>query len=175
MLSALIAANPDAAREWDDAGSLPLHLAAAAYRPCEAAVRALIGANPDALSAKDGSGWLPLHWATYGKAPTGVLEALISANPEAAKEKDENGWLPLHWSAYNGASEGAVTLLVAANPEGARHRTANGKLPSDYCPNSSGRVKALLEENAQRGGGDEVIVVAKGRPVPRSGARTYWE
>ena len=96
VLNALLAAHPDAVREADGEGLLPLHLALEHSAPDET-VLGLLRAWPEATTHRDpDAGTLPLHIAVQTFASARLVRALIGAHPEAVRLGDGEGTLPLH-------------------------------------------------------------------------------
>ena len=79
VLTAQLKANPQAAKEKNRDGDLPLHLAAAGGAPLEV-VTALLKASPQAAKEMNSKGELPLHIAVARSAPN-CVEALLKAHP----------------------------------------------------------------------------------------------
>lgn len=77
----LLNAYPAAAKERDNQGRLPLHVAAEAGQPWEA-LDALIHASPDALSERDDRGLFPFQSAAAsGNATVETVYRLLQTNP----------------------------------------------------------------------------------------------
>ncbi|KAL1496107.1 hypothetical protein AB1Y20_014732 [Prymnesium parvum] len=146
VVTALLAAFPEAVKEKDKDGSLPLHIAID-KGASEGVVTALLAAFPEAVKEKDEDGRLPLRIAIDKGASEGVVTALLAAFPEAAKEKGKDWSLPLHIAIDNRASEGVVTALLATFPEAVKEKDGDGRLPLRIAIDkgaSEGVVTALL-------------------------------
>eukprot|EP00811_Abedinium_folium_P035163 NODE_7980_length_1533_cov_3.870555.p1 GENE.NODE_7980_length_1533_cov_3.870555~~NODE_7980_length_1533_cov_3.870555.p1 ORF type:complete len:282 (+),score=37.93 NODE_7980_length_1533_cov_3.870555:560-1405(+) len=143
----LFKANPDAVKEWDRDGSLPLHIAlcpvrasnavkemffmhtALEVRPSDAVIGMLLNAHPDAAKKRDGNGRQPLHAALEVRASDALIEMLLKAHTYAAKERDGNGWLPLHRALRDRASDAIIEMLFKENPDAVKTRSGNGWQP----------------------------------------------
>jgi hypothetical protein len=96
-------AYPEAARERDVDGCLPLHYAASynfhkrlpedadtSLNPSVAVIAELLKAYPEAARERDNDGCLPLHAAAYCGSSVAVIAELLKAYPEAARERDNH-------------------------------------------------------------------------------------
>ena len=148
-VQALLDAHPEAAKQVDCDGWLPLHLAAA-LQASGFVVQALLDAHPEGAKQEGSDGWLPLHLAVAFQATAFVVQALLVAHPEAAKQVDCDGWLPLHLAVAFEASDAVVKTLLDAHPEGAKQEGSDGWLPIHMAAAfqaSDAVVKALLVAN----------------------------
>lgn len=91
VISLLIAANPDAAKEK-------------------------ISDDRQLQFLEDG--WLPLHLACANNASFEVVSSLLAAHPDGAKAKYKDGRLPLHLACSKDASIDVIRALLAAHPDG---------------------------------------------------------
>ncbi len=94
VLKLLIEEYPDALKEKNYGGELPLHVAAKKGASVEV-IQLLIKAYPDAVREEDRSENLPLHTAIAGEASVEVLQLLIKEYPDAAKIENRDGFLPI--------------------------------------------------------------------------------
>ena len=85
-------AYPNAAKQGNDQGELPLHRAVDKEVDV---VLALLEAYPEAAKQADVDGYLPLYLAVVHSSGDVVL-ALLDAYPDAAKQATDRGELPLH-------------------------------------------------------------------------------
>jgi hypothetical protein len=150
VFSELLQAYPEAARERDDEGVLPLHLAN--FTDVEI-ISKLLKAYPEAAREKDRRGDLPLHVAVretfrilrelrfpvYTRNHAAALIELLKAYPEAAREKMREELFPLQFfldickkfrdpsfDLFNGA---VILELLKSWPEAARVKSPEGELP----------------------------------------------
>jgi hypothetical protein len=63
-------------------------------------------------------GWLPLHLACANNASFEVVSSLLAAHPDGAKAKYKDGRLPLHLACSKDASIDVIRALLAAHPDG---------------------------------------------------------
>ena len=144
----VLAAYPQAVREHDGEGNLPLHavLQSDASRrqvnavPLEA-VRLLIDAFPPAAAAQNKLSRLPLCSAITLSAggaghhadswPLPVFEAVLAAYPQAAEQRipNEGNVMPLHYALKCRASRGIVQSLLKHYEEAVRTVDNDGKTP----------------------------------------------
>ena len=148
-VQALLDAHPEAAKQVDCDGWLPIHLAAA-LQASGFVVQALLDAHPEGAKQAGSDGWLPIHLAAAFQATEFVVEALLVAHPEGAKQVGSDGWLPIHLAATFEASDAVVKTLLDAHPEGAKQEGSDGWLPIHLAAAfqaTDAVVKALLVAN----------------------------
>jgi hypothetical protein len=121
----LLAEYPQAAKEKNLDGVLPLHLMARHMGGAEGlrAIQLLLSEYPQAAKEKTKHGWLPLHIvAAYMGGAEGLraLQLLLAEYPQAAKERSKEGELPIRLICENenGATLAMVRELLSAYPEG---------------------------------------------------------
>lgn len=151
IIQLLLELNPNAVREKDHYGNLPLHGACNRWflksndRPIDT-IKLLLDLNLDAARQVDRNGCLPLHHVTRNRYPEEIVLTLLEAFPGAARIKDDGGKLPLHYASY---SSNIVTELTQLYPEGATVLDNSGNLPlhaACFINNASiGVVKCLVE------------------------------
>eukprot|EP00811_Abedinium_folium_P007777 NODE_17176_length_958_cov_2.148014.p1 GENE.NODE_17176_length_958_cov_2.148014~~NODE_17176_length_958_cov_2.148014.p1 ORF type:complete len:312 (-),score=54.20 NODE_17176_length_958_cov_2.148014:21-956(-) len=126
----LFKAHPDAVKEIDVFGMLPVHRALR-NRAYAAVIKVFLKADPGEVKEQgDEYGRLPLHTALVGRASDAVIEMLLKAHPDAVKEKDVSGWLPLHWALEAPASDAVIEMLLKAHPDAAKEEDdGHGRLP----------------------------------------------
>ena len=129
-VQAVLAAHPDAAKEKDGYGKLPLHYLSTTV----AVVQAVLAVHPDAAKEKDGDGMLPLlcALALVNEASDAVVQAVLAAHPDAAKEKDGSGMLPLQYALAQKASDAVVQAVLATYPIASLYKVA-GYSPLDFA------------------------------------------
>eukprot|EP00588_Corethron_pennatum_P035410 CAMPEP_0194348274 /NCGR_PEP_ID=MMETSP0171-20130528/106445_1 /TAXON_ID=218684 /ORGANISM="Corethron pennatum, Strain L29A3" /LENGTH=1321 /DNA_ID=CAMNT_0039115603 /DNA_START=354 /DNA_END=4320 /DNA_ORIENTATION=- len=141
--------NTASAKEEDDDGKLPLHLAAE-WKASDAVVAALLEANPHAAKETDKAYRYPLHLAAEYKASKEVVNALLKAYPEAAQLRTDHrnslpddlaqkelseiynntlGSRPLLIAAKCSAPEEVVEMLWEAFPDAAKKKDNEGFTP----------------------------------------------
>ena len=158
VVTALLAAWPDAAKEKDNTyGKTPLHLALE-YNVAKAVAVALIAAWPDAAKEKNDNGNTALHNALQFRAPEAVAMVLLAAWPDAVKEKTNAGNTPLHVALMNSAPEAVVTALLAAWPDAIKERNKYGETKLHVALiNSATEITTHWNINQPTGGGDTVL------------------
>ena len=108
VVVALLGAYPEAMREEDNSGRLPVDLAISQRLPTE---------TVDTLRAASGLG------IAVERGDWAALVEFDLVTPEACRETDGNGRLPLHRAVVNQASSEAVgALLGASDASAARKR-----------------------------------------------------
>lgn len=85
---------PEAARQVDGHGRLPLHRVLDERALSEDATLTLLEAHPEGASIQDDGGHLPLHYAS--SASLSVVTKLLQIYPEGVTVMKSNGFLPLH-------------------------------------------------------------------------------
>jgi Ankyrin repeat len=89
LISLLVQAYPDAAKERDHYLRLPLHYACAniniigGFGGNGRALEALLEAYPEAASRRDGQGWLPIHVACHYKSDVATIQRLLQVYPDS--------------------------------------------------------------------------------------------
>mmetsp|Transcript_23643 Transcript_23643/g.34380 ORF Transcript_23643/g.34380 Transcript_23643/m.34380 type:complete len:415 (-) Transcript_23643:2640-3884(-) len=131
VVSLLLRKHPDAARERDDEGQTPLHLACRYGAPHDV-LSALLSSWPDAAREKDASGQTPLHSACEYKLPLSVLALFLSRCPDVAKEKDSDGSTLLHIICRY-ASLDQVSSILSACPDAAKVKDEDGWTPLHHA------------------------------------------
>lgn len=145
-LQALIAADPEAVREYSGDGWTPLHLAAAFAGPD--AVRLLLerGASVQATSRNPQRNQ-PLHAALALGQETGTIRLLLDAGADV-NARQAGGFTALHSAAAAGRAEAVAVLLErGADPGPADDQ---GKRPADYARERGHSAVAEMLEFATR-------------------------
>ena len=139
VITALLRADPDAAKVVDDEGRLPLHLACRQGAGVEIIDQMLICYHR-AARTPDSYALLPLHWACAQNAAPAVVESLLRAHPDAVECKDKWGRTP-------------ISLAIAStNAEKDAVLDALGKDPSHWTSillNEVGSLKIQLNEKEE--------------------------
>jgi len=127
-VSAILKANPDAAKAWSADGFTALHFAAFFNRPEVA--RDLIRHGADvAAVARNPMEVMPLHSATA--AHSREIVRLLLENGASPNIPQEGGWVPLHEAARIGDNQMVAVLLQnGADP---RLRSDDGKTAADMA------------------------------------------
>jgi len=139
----LVQAWPDAIREKDSMGYLPLHYAcrygctdieiellnrACTVKSSLTVIQRLVRAWPDAVRVQDEVGRLPLHVALRFGCTADVVQFLVHAWPESCQVSTRNDMLPLHFAC--GHQSSAVTLfLLDCYPLAVRFKDNKLQLP----------------------------------------------
>jgi len=147
VISELLKAYPEAAREKDRDGRLPLH-DAAIYNSNAEVISELLKAYPEAATAareKDRDGCLPLHDAASYNSNAAVISELLKAYPEAVREKKEDGRLPLHYAAKKNSHAAVILELLKAYPEAVREKDRDGRLPLHYAAENNSNAAVISE------------------------------
>jgi len=140
IVSTLLTHCPEAAREPNRDGLLPLHLALN-YCMSEDVIRCLLDYYPEAVRVADNDGCLPLHCCDYwdDDETTAIVEFLIENYPEAVQSTDNEGMLPMHYACQRGMSVNIIRLLMdryqgeATHVSGLRVADNGGKIPLHYA------------------------------------------
>jgi phosphoribosylanthranilate isomerase len=139
-VQARLASYPEEVRRHDEAGRLPVHVAAAQPNPSTDVVRLLVTAYPDALQVHDNNGRTPLNVAAESfvrwegdqgrprESSMESIEFLATADPRAIHVPDNLGRTP--WDvALEGHRPDVVQLFATLSPETLRARDGDGRLP----------------------------------------------
>ena len=114
VIRALLTANPQAAQTADEAGQLPLHLAAK-HSPSLELLQLLLRAYPEGAAQADKEGGLPLHLVfsrcALKPALAGTVKALVDAFGGAAEATDAKGRTPGQVGALAGAPAEVLRLV----------------------------------------------------------------
>lgn len=94
-VQALLAMDPYAVFVRDEAGNLPIHIAAACPAPNIGILAQLLAAAPATVKAPNNDHDTPLHLAARVGSLRSV-HALVQADPSAATERNAKGLTPLH-------------------------------------------------------------------------------
>jgi len=114
------------ARERNDLGYLPIHLA-----PGEMSIafcKVLVDTYPESVRI-DLDGSLPIHEACRYDTrydTTELIQYLLEIYPESINARDLKGRLPIHYAAMNGRT-GTIELLLKHDPDAASKKTEDGK------------------------------------------------
>ena len=142
IVKATVDKVPQACREKDSKGFLPLHAAVCALRgPVRRKiVDSLLSAYPEAAGEKLPTGTFPIHilvtrlWDADEEEDIHTLEALLRAWPEGAETKDMLGCIPLHRlieaANFGTAALRAVKLLLKHHPASVSTELPSGSLPA---------------------------------------------
>jgi len=136
---------PDAVREKDDDGWLPLHYACL-YGYSDDVIQLLIECWPMSLHVKTEGGILPLHLALQPEAKLEAIQMLVHAWPEAVHEHDKDGRLPLHCACEKGCADDVIQFLAHSWLESCQvPTTTEGDLPLHLaCRHQSSAVILFL-------------------------------
>ena len=145
MISALLIAYPEGAKEKDQDGWLPLHCACF-YGASSKVVDALLQANPKGSSEKDDEGRLALHYACLKGASKAVVDVLLASFGKGTMIKDDEGRLPIHHACSKSAPENIIEALLKTSPKGAQSKDDQGRLALHHAcrKNASERVVRTL-------------------------------
>ncbi|HTX42873.1 MAG TPA: ankyrin repeat domain-containing protein [Acidobacteriaceae bacterium] len=146
QLQTLIAADPEAVRQFSGDGWTALHLAAAFGGP--EAVRLLLaqGASVQAVSRNPQKNQ-PLHAALALGQETAAIRLLLDAGADA-NARQAGGFTPLHSAAAAGKGEAAALLLERGADPGLADD--QGKRPADYARERGHGAVAEMLESATR-------------------------
>ena len=142
-VKAILATNPDAAKEEDANGSQPLHWAMYNQASAEL-IQLLLEFHGDATKHAGLGGMLPLHFGMESGAPIASIEALLNADPSAAEHPDKDGMLPLHVGTSLHAFTESVLAVLDAFPEAAAMPSQkDGNLPLHHGM-ENGALEAVI-------------------------------
>jgi 26S proteasome non-ATPase regulatory subunit 10 len=131
MIRILVEAYPEAVREKQPDGKLPLDLALE-HLPSLGSVQAIVRAWPDAIEESYRRGTLLLHEAVDHGAAEDVLQYLIEQRPASLREVDKNGRIALHRQGKE-TRIGAVRFLVNQWEDSVKARDERGRIPLHYA------------------------------------------
>lgn len=160
VLQLVLDAHPDAARESDPGGRLPLHLAVTRTDDADQIVASLLRAFPAGVRSLDVEGLAPLHVAASSRASANVVARLLRSSSQEVRLRDLDGQLPLHLAVKHAAPVEAVVELLRHHPDGAAEHNTGGYLPLH-----------VAEENGASS--DVVALLLQSNPVA-AGQRTRW-
>ena len=205
VVKVLLKLNPNAARQVDGYGSLPLHLICQNVRrlhwmnfgPMD-----IFNAFPEASSCTDGNGRTPLHCvaASAGQymsfyprpvTPTGlpnvaleesVIRNLVEANGTAASMADNTGRLPLHYIAEGSENWSEdVQSILDAHPAAAQTRagpSTSNQLPLHMAASSPDARPSLIMGMVQANPRASSLMDGAGRlplHLAVDSGRTTWD
>mmetsp|Transcript_24083 Transcript_24083/g.35022 ORF Transcript_24083/g.35022 Transcript_24083/m.35022 type:complete len:311 (+) Transcript_24083:109-1041(+) len=125
--------QPDAAKQKNEYGETPLHIAYLNKAPFKV-VNTLLQIWPNASKEKDVSGSTPLHIACSIGTPFGVVALLLQVWPDAVYQKDSCGRTPIHWACLNIAPLEVVVALLQVWPDSVKEKDGIGSLtPLNYA------------------------------------------
>ena len=127
VLKLLLKTQPMAAKEIDQEGRTPLHVAASS-KACALAVVDLLEAHEAASARRTKLGKLPIHFALEFRACTDTVKALLTAHPNAVGESAQRK-CPLHYAVEGHAAPETVRYLAEAYPAGVREKSIESMLP----------------------------------------------
>ena len=111
VIKIILDAHPDAAKEKDQSGKLPIHLA----RSVDVA-QIFCRANSNAAQVTDNSGQLPLHCTNFKSVE--LVDFLHLQYRVAVRTKDSRGSFPLQCAiSSHSSSPEAIHFLMDANPD----------------------------------------------------------
>eukprot|EP00658_Telonema_sp_P-2_P000748 TRINITY_DN1026_c0_g1_i13.p1 TRINITY_DN1026_c0_g1~~TRINITY_DN1026_c0_g1_i13.p1 ORF type:complete len:696 (+),score=194.61 TRINITY_DN1026_c0_g1_i13:278-2365(+) len=114
VVKALLRANPEAIREVDELGNLPIHYATMWREPYQAsAVDHMLALYPQSASVPNRLGVLPVHLACRNGGASSVVavEALLRAYPAGLTQPDRQGLRSIHHGCNN-LGKGATVPIV---------------------------------------------------------------
>ncbi|GAX24860.1 hypothetical protein FisN_6Hh191 [Fistulifera solaris] len=127
IVTGLLKAFPEGAKNTDQDGWLPLHCACF-YGASEHVVNALLFAYSKGAQTKDDEGRLPLHYACIKGAPKAVIDVLLASFSRGAMVKDDEGRLALHHACSKNAEDSVIEALLKSSPKAAQTKDDQGRL-----------------------------------------------
>ena len=129
ILRYLLECFPNAVRDTDEGGHLPLHYICRNKNVTLGMVQLLIDAYPDSLRHENNYGGLPLHYLCGNENPdekvkVEILKLLIERYPESVRHVARFGILPIHFAAAIQSPE-FCRILIEAYPGSERMTTYN--------------------------------------------------
>ena len=129
LIRLLIEIYPQALKERDQMGWLPLHLAVLKSAPTDL-VNCLVKANSKVLREKDPQGKYPLHMAlSISSSPLGTIQLLLDEAPDLSCEKENSGAYPLHLAVWFNLPLEVVKVVLNANRIAVKERDPMGQYP----------------------------------------------
>lgn len=127
ILTSLLKAYPDGARQEDQDGELPLHCAISSSRDLSM-IKLLLEAFPDAVRRKlKNKEDYPLHVLLRKKFSRDVIVAVLLTCPNVAKDPFKNGDFPLHFALLNNFDVQVIIELIKAYPAAIKSRNNQGR------------------------------------------------
>jgi ankyrin repeat protein len=136
VVTLLLKWRPEAARERDDQGCLPIHYVRSFTTPWPDrtapswpdAAQALVMVWPESLQQMNNAGEIPLHGAAESNSLP-LVQFLVEEYPEGVQHRSNDGSLPLHEAvrAAEPVGEQVVPYLFLQWPESVRETTNDGR------------------------------------------------
>lgn len=153
VIQDVIQLNPDALRERDKFGCLPIHYACHQRQTTLETLQYLVSQSPRSLRERDALGQLPIHHLAQHQEDVAFFEYVDRLHGEGVREKDKDGWLPLHYVAKSNASVPVLQFLVLRYAGALRETTTFGSLPIHCAAHYNPSVAVLEYLVAQHPGG----------------------
>ena len=142
LITALLKAFPEGAKNTDQDGWLPIHCGAF-YGASEHVVNALLCAHPKGAQTKDDEGRLAIHYACLKGAPKAVIDVLLASFSRGTMVKDDEGRLPLHHACSKNAPDSIIESLLKASPKAAQTKDDQGRLALHHASRKSTSDKTI--------------------------------
>jgi Ankyrin repeats (3 copies) len=136
VVTHLVKCRPEAARERDDKGCLPIHYVRSfttrwpdrTAPSWPDAAQALVMVWPESLQQMNNAGEIPLHGAAASNSLP-LVQFLVEEYPEGVQHRSNDGSLPLHEAvrAAEPVGEQVVPYLVQQCPESVRETMNDGR------------------------------------------------
>lgn len=153
VIKDIVAINPDALRERDKLGLLPIHYAANNATTTLEVFQYLVSQSPRSLRERDGLGMLPIHHISQRHTNVEIFQFFEKSYSDSIREKDKDGWLPIHHAAKGNSSAAVLEFLVLRYAGGLREATTFGSLPIHIAAHFNQNVSVLEYLVAQHPGG----------------------
>eukprot|EP01033_Poteriospumella_lacustris_P001576 gene1576-1145_t len=144
LLKEIVEINPDALREKDKFGCLPIHYASNCRTTTLEALQFFVNQSPRSIRERDGVGLLPIHHLAQHQTNVEFFSYIDSIYSDAVREKDKDGWISLHFAAKSNTSVEVLQFLVLRYAGGLREATVFGSLPI-HCAAHYNKNLAVLE------------------------------
>mmetsp|Transcript_31417 Transcript_31417/g.59759 ORF Transcript_31417/g.59759 Transcript_31417/m.59759 type:complete len:862 (+) Transcript_31417:4969-7554(+) len=141
ILALLIRADGESAKDENDAGCFPIHLAAENGKPPEFC-EVLVDAYPESVEMGSDDGSLPLHKACGG----GCLDTakyLAELYPRGLDVEAVGGVLPIHVASNGKADFEIIEYLLRRDPDCASKPTEGGELPFHLACKAESNLDAV--------------------------------
>jgi ankyrin repeat protein len=153
VIKEIVEINPDALREKDKFGCLPIHYAANCRSTSLETLQYFVNQSPRSIRERDGMGLLPIHHLALHQTNVEIFRYIDGIFSDAVREKDKDGWIALHFAAKSNSSVEVLQFLVLRYAGGLRESTSFGSLPIHCAAHYNKNLGTLEYLVAQHPGG----------------------
>jgi ankyrin repeat protein len=143
VISQLIDLYPDAIREFNHDGLLPIHLVLKNRSSSIASLHIFMNTSADAARQQDRDGNDPLHLECSYQCRSEVISQLIKLWPDALYKANHAGLLPLHLVVRNQSSIPTILLAIDKCRSALHRKDKYGHLPITYEINYGFRLEVV--------------------------------